>query len=317
MPVLNRHFLLAHINISSTPFTILLMMRHLKKIVFISWGLASNVWAIDLLPGDVVAPKPGINLLQFTYQRSERGDYYKNNAVLVPNKELVNTQLQVKYGRSFEIQDLPAFFYLQTPYTDIKATDNAVSLLGLSDASGVGDTTFALAIWPYANHNTRRYLGVAGYLTTPTGDYQNQRAVNPGENRYKWAGQIGYQQPIYKDVDWMVAFDTLWFGKNSDYKVGGYSTLEQKPLYSLQTSVLYQLNHTYAATLAYFYSSGAVSYKDNARQSDQTVSQRYQASLIANVPMGKVILQYGQEISTKSGFKEESRWLLRYNRYFK
>lgn len=293
------------------------MMRHLKKIVFISWIVATNAWAIDLLPGDVVAPKPDINLLQVSYQRIERGDYYQNNRVALNNNQVVNSQLQVKYGRSFEIQNLPAFFYLQTPYTDIKATGNAVSLLGLSDASGVGDTTFALAIWPYANHNTRRYLGVAGYLTAPTGDYQNQRMANPGENRYKWAGQIGYQQPIYKDLDWMVAFDTLWFGKNSDYKVGSYSTLEQKPLYSLQTSFLYQLNPNYSVALAYFYSSGAVSYKDEVKQSDQTVSQRYQASLIANVPMGKVIFQYGQEISTKSGFKEDNRWVLRYNRYFK
>lgn len=298
------------------------MLCHLKKIILISWLLANNAWAIDLLPGDVIAPKPDIHLLQFTYQRVERGDYYKNNQVLIPNNEIVNSQLQVKYGRSFEIQNLPAFFYLQTPYTDIKATGNAVTPLRLSDASGVGDTTFALAVWPYANHNTRTYLGVAGYLTAPTGDYQNQRTFNPGENRYKWAGQIGYQQPIYKDLDWMIAFDTLWFGKNSDYKVsnlagGYYSTLEQKPLHSLQTSLLYQFNPTYSAALAYFYASGAVSYKDDARQSDQTLSQRYQASLMANVPMGKVILQYGQEISTKSGFKEDSRWVLRYNRYFR
>jgi hypothetical protein len=50
------------------------MMHHLKKIVFISWVVATNAWAIDLLPGDVVAPKPDINLLQVSYQRSERGD---------------------------------------------------------------------------------------------------------------------------------------------------------------------------------------------------------------------------------------------------
>ena len=293
------------------------MLSHSKKIILLSAVLANSAWAIDLLPGDVVAPKPDIHLLQFTYQRSERGDYYSNNQVLVRHSEIVNTQLQVKYGRSFEMQNLPAYFYVQTPYTDIRASGTAVSTLGLTDASGVGDTTFALAIWPYANHTTRTYVGIAGYLTAPTGDYQNQRSLNPGENRYKWAGQIGYQQPIYKDLDWMVAFDTVWFGKNSDYKINTYSTLEQKPLYSLQTSFLYQLNPTLSASLGYFYSSGAVSYKDGAKQNDQTVSQRYQTSLMANVPMGKVILQYGQEFSTKTGFKEDSRWILRYNRYFR
>lgn len=293
------------------------MKSYFKKIILISAILANSAGAIDLLPGDVVAPKPDVHLLQFSYQRIERGDYYQNNRAVLNNNQIVNSQLQVKYGRSFEIQNLPAFFYLQTPYTDIKARGTAADLLGLKDASGIGDTTFALAVWPYANHNTRTYLGVAGYLTAPTGDYQHQRTFNPGENRYKWAGQIGYQQPIYKDLDWMVAFDTLWFGKNSDYRISSYSTLEQKPLYSLQTSFLYQLNPNYFAALAYFYASGAVSYKDDVKQSDQTISQRYQVSLIANVPMGKVILQYGQEISTKSGFKEDNRWVLRYNRYFK
>jgi hypothetical protein len=39
------------------------------------------VLAIDLLPGDIVAPKPGAKQLLLSYLSSERNDLYKNNVV--------------------------------------------------------------------------------------------------------------------------------------------------------------------------------------------------------------------------------------------
>ncbi|MFM6922273.1 MAG: hypothetical protein ACKOXZ_06135, partial [Polynucleobacter victoriensis] len=88
------------------PFTIPSMKSYLKKIIVFSAILANSAGAIDLLPGDVVAPKPDVHLLQFSYQRIERGDYYQNNRVALNNNQIINSQLQVKYGRSFEIQNL-------------------------------------------------------------------------------------------------------------------------------------------------------------------------------------------------------------------
>ena len=195
-------------------------------------------WAVDLLPNDVVAPPPGIQQLQINYQRSERSDYYLNNRKASTGGEIVNTQTQLKYGRSFELSNLPAYFYVQAPLTEISTTGSVASY---ATNSGVGDTTFALALWPYANREADRYVGIASYLTVPTGTYHSEQKLNAGDNRYKWALQVGYEQPIYKNTNWMSAIDAVWFGDNDDHATT-HKKLEQKALYSAQTAFIYKFN---------------------------------------------------------------------------
>ena len=271
------------------------------------------VWAVDLLPNDVIAPPPGIQQLQINYQRSERSDYYQNSRKALTGSEIVNTQTQLKYGRSFEIQTLPAYFYVQAPLTEISTSGSVASY---SSNSGAGDTTFALALWPYANRESERYVGLASYLTVPTGTYHSEQKLNAGDNRYKWALQAGYEQAISKNINWMSAIDAVWFGENDDHATT-HKTLKQKALYSAQTAAIYKFNSTYSVAAGYFYSVGGLTTLNGESQNDLTQSHRYQISGIATLPIGRLILQYGQEVKTRNGFIEDSRWIVRYSKYFK
>ena len=271
------------------------------------------VWAVDLLPNDVIAPPPGIQQLQINYQRSERSVYYQNSRKALTGSEIVNTQTQLKYGRSFEIQTLPAYFYVQAPLTEISTSGSVASY---SSNSGAGDTTFALALWPYANRESERYVGLASYLTVPTGTYHSEQKLNAGDNRYKWALQAGYEQAISKNINWMSAIDAVWFGENDDHATT-HKTLKQKALYSAQTAAIYKFNSTYSVAAGYFYSVGGLTTLNGESQNDLTQSHRYQISGIATLPIGRLILQYGQEVKTRNGFIEDSRWIVRYSKYFK
>lgn len=287
--------------------------KQLSLLSLLSLLLPQTAEAIDLLPNDIIAPPPGIQQIQINYQRSERSDYYQHGNKAITGGELVNTQTQLKYGRSFELNALPAYFYVQTPLTEISTTG---SIASYSTNSGAGDTTFAFAIWPYANRNAEKYMGFAGYLTVPTGTYDSQRKLNAGDNRYKWALQTGYEQSIAKNINWMSAVDALWFGENDDQAIN-HKKLKQKALYSAQTALIYKFNSTYSASAGYFYSVGGVTSLDGVGQGDLTQSHRYQISGIANLPIGRLTLQYGQEMSTRNGFIEDARWILRYSKYFK
>lgn len=284
-----------------------------RKICWFILSAPQLAWAVDLLPNDVIAPPPGIQQLQINYQRSERSDYYQNHRKALTGSEIVNTQTQLKYGRSFEISNLPAYFYVQAPLTEISTSGSVASY---STNSGAGDTTFALALWPYANRESEKYVGLASYLTVPTGTYNSQQKLNAGDNRYKWALQAGYEQAIYKNINWMSAIDAVWFGENDDHATT-HKTLKQKALYSAQTAAIYKFNSTYSVAAGYFYSVGGLTSLNGESQNDMTQSHRYQISGIATLPIGRLILQYGQEVKTRNGFIEDSRWIVRYSKYFK
>lgn len=289
------------------------MLFHLKKVGFTLAILPSVAMAVDLYPNDGIAPPPGIQMIQINYQRIERDDFYSNGIKTRTGGEIVNTQMQLKYGRSFELNTLPGFFYIQAPLTEISTSGSSSAFTA---NSGAGDTSFAFALWPYVNRDAEKYMGVAGYLTVPTGSYDSQKHFNPGENRYRWALQAGYEQSMSKRVNWMSAIDVLWYGENDD-KAITHEKLKQKALYSAQTAFIYKFNSTYSSAIGYFYSVGGETSLNGVSQGDSTQSHRYQLSGIGNFPFGRISLQYGQELSTKNGFIEDSRWILRLTKIFR
>lgn len=288
-------------------------------IAFISLAHANLVHAIDLQPGEIRAPKTGANMLQLSYQVSERGNQYKHGEKQVGEPEINATQFQARVGRSFEIADHTALFYVQIPmgYTH---PDGALSKIPIAREgdSGVGDTNFLLAIWPYVNRETHTYFALGAYLTIPSGSYSNDRRFafqNMGQNRYNWALQAGYQAPIVGALSWQGAIDAVWFGDNDD-RGPTHATYAQKELYTAQAGLRYDFNARYAIGTTYFYTAGGETSLNGINQDDVTRLQRYQLSGIANYSFGRITLQYGADIKTENGFIEDSRWILRYTKLF-
>lgn len=268
--------------------------------------------AIDLQPGEVRAPKPGINFVQFSYQSSQRGDRYSHGDKQSADTSIQNTQLQIRLGHTFEIGKYPAVFYMQVPTGYVHPQE---SLSHLEGDAGVGDTSFAQALWPYANHETQTYVGIGAYLTVPTGSYNSARTFNFGENRYRWALQIGYQTCLTAGLHWMTAADVTWFDDNKE--VGqAHHTLEQQALYAGQMALRYDFNSRYALGATYFYITGGETSLNGVNRDDTTQLQRYQLSGMVNYPFGRFTLQYGSDIDTENGYFEERRWILRYTRFF-
>ena len=205
-------------------------------------------WAIDLQPNDIVAPPPGKNLITISYFNTENSTLYANGSVnsrgLYTNP-VIDTQSAILRGtRTYALGNLPAASFIQLPYGTVQP---AGSLSGLSSDTGIGDLTIATAIWPYHNKITRTYVGVAGYLISPTGSYSSQRVFNVSENRFRTALQLGFQTPITQSVDGMIAVDTMWYGGNSQCGAAcGLTTdgsLTQKPLTTNHYSTRPNLSH--------------------------------------------------------------------------
>ena len=273
----------------------------------IAAGFSMSTWAIDLQPGDATAPPPGLRSVQLSYMNAER--------VGASNARMDQNQVQFRYTQAFELNQKPALFYLHTGTGKNEPTG---ALAPYPADNGMIDTTLVFAYWPYVDRASKTYVGVAGYLISPTGSYSSDRAINMGENRYRWAGQIAYQTRIAPDLDWMSAFDTLWFGKNDASRslANQLGTLEQKALYSAQTGLLYHLNQRYSFAAAYFYSEGGETVFKGAAQNNSIKSHRYQLSAIGQYSFGRLTLQYGQDIDNNAALEDKHRVFLRYTKFF-
>lgn len=221
---------------------------HPSRLLFLLLVLTGPtiVWAIDLQPNDIVAPLPNKNYLTLSYLNTENTTRYRNGTVL-PGNPVIDTHTAILRGsRTFNLGGLPAVTYLQLPYGTISPEG---SLARAAGDTGIGDLSIATAIWPYANRNTRTYLGIAGYLISPTGNYSSQKVFNLGENRFRTDLQMGFQTPITNSIDGMIAIDTMWFGGNSQCAavcgLANNGSLTQKPLTTTQLGPIYRINEIF------------------------------------------------------------------------
>jgi hypothetical protein len=271
------------------------------------------VWAVDLQPNDIVAPLPDKNHAMISYINTDNTTNYRNGSAVSGSPDISGQTAILRLITSYSVKGLPAVSFIQLPYGSIKP---AGSLAMYPTATGVGDLTLASAFWPYSDRVNRRYFGVAGYLTMPTGSYNSQQPFNTGENRYKSDIQMGYQQPIVGNLNGMIAVDTMWFGGNSQCAAACLSTsntsLNQKPLTSTQLGPIYKIDQTYTVGASYFYVAGGATTFGNAYQNNVVNTQRYLLSALAYYPFGRISLQYGRDMEIKNGFVETRRFILRY-----
>ena len=260
-------------------------------------------WAIDLQPNDIVAPLPNKNYVTVSYLNTENNTLYRNGSAAL-SSPIIDTQSAIFRGtRTYDLGNLPAVSFIQLPYGSIQPGGSLASQAG---NTGVGDLTIATAIWPYHNRVTRTYLGLAGYLISPTGSYSSQRAFNVGENRFRTDLQMGFQTPITSNVDGMIAVDTMWFGGNSECAAAcGLTTngsLTQKPLTTTQLGPIYRINQILTVAASYFYVAGGATSINNNYQNNVANTQRFLLSGQAHTPIGRISLQYGRDTEIKNGF---------------
>lgn len=264
--------------------------------------------ALDLNPFDITPPPVNKNIFSTALIYSElEGNYAKGVKPSNP-ATLTISQLQLRLGRSYSIGGYTGISFVQVPL-GMLSPGGAASRA--PNDYGIGDITIATALWPYANKQTRTYLGLAGYLTLPTGSYSNQQIYNFGNKRVSGDIQLAYQTALTKNLDGMLGIDAMWFGPNNH--VGrGNAQLTQKPLYTGQIGPIYHINSTISVAATYLYMWGAETALNGNNNNNALQNHRYLLSAVATTSAGRFMLQYGTNIDTQFGFAETKRIILRY-----
>ena len=262
-------------------------------------------FAIDLQPGEIKAPIGSFYAAQISYLYVDKGDKYSHGNKTSDTSNINQNAVLLRLGHAFEISQIPAYVYAQSSMNHF---DNNIQ--ANTNSSGLGDTTLAFAMWPYANREKDEYIGFAGYVLLPTGDYDRNRAINSGSNVYQLAFQTGYQTKVTNQINWMTALDVILTGDNNQYL--GNKKLEKDPLYNFQTGFQYVFNPTYSMSVNYFYTIGGENTQDSIDLGNITKIHRYQLTGQANYSFGRLTLQYGSEFANENSYIEDHRLITRY-----
>jgi hypothetical protein len=291
------------------------------------------VAALDLGPLSGIAPPAGVTGLSVEASDRSLSGRLEVGAGMEVDARVDRRSISWRLGKALTLADRPAYVYGELPFVDYDVSGQAVDQFGVDGGSGLGDAALAMAVWPLVDRARGRFLGVAGYLIVPSGEYQPERTLganlNPGSNRYAGIFQVGWHQRLPAGLEWSVASDVMVFGDNDAY-IGDRVTLgpegvtpaepatrEVKPYASYQTSLAWRAHPAVTVAASYYLDRGGAARVDGGAWSQSVNRDRYGLwGLIALNRQTRLNVSVKRVASDRSPLSLDSALQLRLVRFF-
>ncbi|MBS4098442.1 MAG: transporter [Sulfuricella sp.] len=269
--------------------------------------------AIDTEPGNYTALPPGSNALGLYYQHVARDEQYANGKRVGGNLSLNSDIVQVRYAHYTQLGGYtvaPGFIQ------SCGHTEGGGTAAALRRAGGCWDTVLGGTLWTINDPRQGRYLGFSPYVIAPSGDYDRNKALNLGENRWRYGMNAGFITPLFLRFHLDVVGDIVASGKNTDYGPAG-ATLEQGTVYNAQFHLRYQFDQSTRISASYLHDWGGETAVNGVARHDRKNQGRYRIGAAKFLdPNNLVQLEYGADTHVENGFREKGRTILRYVRIF-
>lgn len=278
---------------------------------FIFFNSIVSSHALDADAGGIGPVPAGTNFFAYYYQHAERDKMYIGNKEAEGDQKLVSDVMLFRFGHYYEFLNIPMTTQLIIPYSKIEAKED-ISSLG-SD-QGLGDIFLSQGVFIYRNDAIKGSAMFTQYLAIPTGDYDRNKSINIGENRYKYIAQLSYTRRILPKIAGEIIGDTTFYGSNNDLASGG--KLKQDNGFQIQTNARYFLKDNWDLRAALSYADlGNVEKNgvktDGTKQSKFWVGTSYSPTKTTNF-----IVYTGRDIAVENGFKENLRVNFRFVKLF-
>jgi hypothetical protein len=262
--------------------------------------------ATELEPNEFVTAPPGTTALigYFVY-----GDNQSYKPVGAPNITQ-NTHLNETVGIAraaeyFNIGHVEALVEFLQPFGQL--SNAKIGGVGYPSSSGIGDTTFALAIWPVNDKASRTYLGLTLYVVVPDGAYTHGKTINLGGNRFVYDPEIAFHKGF--DDKWSVdvSADVIEYGQNTNAgstPVG--QTLSQEATVQLQAFANYAWAGRVVTSLGYEGESGGrQSLAGIATTGKTDFTEIRLVNSYAVTPALQVLGEVNHQFSNTGGFRQQ------------
>jgi hypothetical protein len=258
-------------------------MRRLLALLLLAPGL---VLAQSMEPRAYSNAPTGLNFLLAGYSYSQGDLCFAASAPLQDGDSKVHSLL-LGYVRSLNLFGKAGSIGVLLPLVDLTAT---ASLNGTTEArrevSGLGDPGFRLA-WnfygapalsglDFGDYRQDLIVGTSLTVTAPFGQYDPERLVNIGTNRWSAKPELGLSKAL---GPWTVelAGGVTFFTRNDEFFNG--NTRSQDPLYSAQVHVTRQLGRGFWGALSVTYYEGGQTTLNGEARDDRIEGSRAAATL--------------------------------------
>ena len=196
--------------------------------------------AQDLEPRRWTVFPAGLNIVGAGYARLE-GDVSFDPVLQIEDATVSGQALGLSYVRSFAVGSRIARLDIAVPWANMRWTGLLDGAPATASRVGLSDPNIRLSMIlagakpdPLASSNT--VIGAAVSINVPFGEYLEEKLLNLGQNRIFVRPQVGV---LHTRGNWSYELtgSVFLFGDNDDF-FGG-STLEQDPLYAVQTHLIY------------------------------------------------------------------------------
>jgi hypothetical protein len=220
---------------------------------------ASGVRGQDLEPRFYTNIPVGLNFLALGYSAARGG------ALFDPSVPLENADLDVgapvaAYVRSLSLWSKSAKVDVALPHACISGSATLAGEIVTRDVCGFADPRFRLSVnfrgapaltpQAFAAYQQDLVAGAGVQVTAPVGQYDNDRVVNIGTNRWSIKPEVGFSKAL-RHLHVEMAAAVAFYADNDDFVRG---RKEQDPIYSLQVHVVhvFQSGSWLAADATYY-----------------------------------------------------------------
>ncbi len=296
----------------------------LIALAIIALAAGNPCLAIDSQPGDWVA-YPVSNVLMGYAEYSSSSKLGNTVTGTVPNSHLDGDVGITRFmhfgqimGHTFGLQAILPFGAL---------TNGQINGQKLSDASGIGDPTFAAGLWFINDPSRKRWFSFVNFVSTPLGSYDKHSALNLGSHRWQNDLQVDVTQgfldkfTVDLSADWIHAWDNTKAGT-------GYQTLRQKEKFGtylwlsydvtslLQRSVMPSARQA-SVSLGYAGLYGGAQSLDGVRTGAEGGEQQIRLNYSQFItPSTQGMISIGHDLSAQGQFKQDFGVLLRVAKLF-
>jgi hypothetical protein len=282
------------------------------------WGavvcLAAVVLAGTPAGGAEIEPRAymnapvGMNFLIAGYVYTDGGLSTDPSSPLQEAKLYINTAL-LAYARALDVWGKSGKIDIIVPFSDLSGNALVNGAPRERQITGFNDPRFRLSVnlygapalsrQEYAGYKQDLIVGASLQVSPPLGQYDPDRLVNLGTNRWFFKPEIGISKALGA-FTLELSTAVFFYTDNDDY-FGG-KKLEQDPVYSSQAHLIYSFGRGYWAAVHGAYDVGGRATIDGVEDDDELSNSRVGATLALPVNANNSVKLYASSgTSTRAG----------------
>ena len=251
----------------------------------------------------------GTNQIELAYAFA-RANASIDTSLIVSGARFNLNQVTITYTRYFGF--VHRLFWVEAgfPVADLNGSVSGTNLQG--STTGTGDSSYtvaallkggpALSVAQFANYRPITTVGVSLAITAPTGQYDPNKILNLGSDRWSLKPEIAVSHPFGPEQKWEVEAyaNSFFFTDNTSYR--GREILRQRALPGLEGHISYSFIDSLWASIDARYSFRGSTFVNDVNQnnSQQNFSLGSEVNVSLN-PRNSLVFEFARSLVHQNG----------------